>query len=102
VVGADRGIARVCCGHSCIESALEISSAKEAKRRFDCGGKHLGCPKCALHTWGGRRITVRTKWQSGNGAKPSYEGFGNTPDADLMGNHLAGNGRHSRGKSGPT
>jgi len=24
-------------------SAFEIFSAKEAKRRFDCGGKHLGC-----------------------------------------------------------
>ena len=22
----------------------EIFPAKEAKRRFDCGGKHLGCP----------------------------------------------------------
>jgi len=24
---------------------LEILSAKEAKRRSDCGGKHLGCPR---------------------------------------------------------
>ena len=24
---------------------LEIYSAKEAKRWFDCGGKHLGCPE---------------------------------------------------------
>jgi hypothetical protein len=33
------------------KSALEIFFAKEAKRRFDCCGKHLGCLKCALHAW---------------------------------------------------
>ena len=44
---ADRGITCPSYGHSVGGSALEIFSAKEAKRRFDCGGKHLGCPGMA-------------------------------------------------------
>jgi len=43
VVNADRGITLLRYGHNKTESALEIFAAKEAKRRFDCGGKHLGC-----------------------------------------------------------
>lgn len=41
-------------------SLRETGAAKEAKRRFDCGGNRLGCP----HR-GRVGITVRTKWQSG-------------------------------------
>jgi hypothetical protein len=33
-----------CYGHSNTRLLLEILSAKEAKRRSDCSGKHLGCP----------------------------------------------------------
>ena len=41
-------------------SLRETGAAKEAKRRFDCGGNRLGCP------FRGRiGVTVRTKWQSG-------------------------------------
>lgn len=40
--------------------SLETPSAKEDKKRFDCGGNHLGCP-----LRGGGGIAVRTKWQSG-------------------------------------
>ena len=43
MANADRGITLLRYGHNKIESALEIFSAKEAKRRFDCGGKHLDC-----------------------------------------------------------
>jgi len=43
VVNADRGITFLRYGHNKTKSALEIFPAKEAKRRFDCGGKHLGC-----------------------------------------------------------
>ena len=40
---ADKGNILLRYGHNKIESAFEIFSAKEAKRRFDCRGKHLGC-----------------------------------------------------------
>jgi hypothetical protein len=74
-------------------SPLEIFSAKEAKRRLDCGGKHLGCPgrTCPRDRV---RIAVRTKWQSGSGV-------GNAPIAALMGNRLIGNERQPRGKTSP-
>jgi hypothetical protein len=48
VVNADRGITFLRYGHNKSTSALEIFPAKEAKRRFDCGGKHLGCFKTVL------------------------------------------------------
>ena len=59
----------------------ETPSAKEAKRRFDCSGNHLGCP-----TKGADEVAVRTKWQSGIAA-------GNTAARVLMGNRLIGNER---------
>ena len=43
---------------------------------------------------GRQGITVRTKWQSGNGV-------GNASDVALKGNRLTGNGRQRRGKSNP-
>ena len=45
---ADRGNMHDGYGHIGHASALEILPAKEAKRRFDCCGKHLGCPETAL------------------------------------------------------
>jgi len=48
VVNADRGNTLLRYGHNNIESAFEIFIAKEAKRRFDCGGKHLGCSYMSL------------------------------------------------------
>ena len=42
---ADRGTTLACYGHNDPVSALEIFPAKEAKRRSDCCGKHLGCPE---------------------------------------------------------
>ena len=43
MVSADRGISCYYYGHSDNKTALEILIAKEAKRRFDCSGKHLDC-----------------------------------------------------------
>ena len=59
----------------------ETLFAKEDKRRFDCGGNHLGCPKK-----GTNGVAVRTKWQAG----PAE---GNTAARSLMGNRLIGNER---------
>jgi len=108
VENADRGITRWSYGQNNSLSALEIFPAKEAKRRFDCGGKHLGCPKMEMFIYGaGGGLQYGL---SGNRAMGSLSAtmhnhgasVGDTPDVDLMGNRLAGNGRHSRGKSGPT
>ena len=68
----------------------ETVAAKEAKRRFDCGGNRLGCPfgagrglQCGLS---GNRVS-----RVGDGAaRPS------------KGNHLTGNGRRAAGKANPT
>jgi len=96
VENADRGITCLSYGHNINMSALEIFSAKEAKRRFDCGGKHLGC-----------RVTVHIVTGAGEGLQYGLSGnrapvFGDTPDEDLMGNRPLGNGGYPRGKSGPT
>jgi hypothetical protein len=48
---------------------LETMAAKEAKRRFDCSGNHLGCP---IFAWGIGGIAVRTKWQSGTMARQHH------------------------------
>ena len=71
-------------------SLRETGAAKEAKRRFDCGGNRLGCPsgaerglQCGLS---GNRVP-----RVGDGAaRPS------------KGNHLTGNGRRAAGKANPT
>ena len=76
-------------------SALEIFIAKEAKRRFDCGGKHLGCTEMFIISEAGEGLQYGL---SGNRATED----GDTPGAGLMGNRLHGNGRYLRGKSGPT
>jgi len=102
VGNADRGITGTRYGHNEIRSALEIFSAKEAKRRFDCCGKHLGCSGMQVIPEAGEGLQYGL---SGNRATEQIQfiGFyGNTPNADLMGNRLHGNGRYPRGKSGPT
>ena len=91
------GATQPLCCERCVQSSLpcvewvnegakrkhssETPSAKEAKRRFDCSGNHLGCP-----TKGTNGVAVRTKWQSG----PAE---GNTAARSLMGNRLIGNER---------
>ena len=95
MVNADRGITRLCYGHSYSGFALEIFTAKEAKRRFDCGGKHLGCPEMSVISGAGEGLQYGL---SGNRAAET----GDVLNADLKGNRLHGNGRYPRGKSGPT
>ncbi len=72
------------------ESTLETMSAKEAKSRVACSGKHLGCS-----VRDGRRIAVRTQWQFG----PSD---GNILAWALMGNPRDGDARQPLGKSNRT
>jgi len=88
-------------GHNNNGSALEIFPAKEAKRRFDCGGKHLGCSEMFVISGAGEGL------QYGLSGNRATEGalvlrIGNDPDAGLKGNRLTGNGRYLRGKSSPT
>jgi hypothetical protein len=87
---------RICYGHSICVSALEIFAAKEAKRRFDCCGKHLDCQGDCYLSPG------RVEDYSTDEVAIGQRRRGNAPDADSMGNRLAGNGRYSRGKTGPT
>ena len=96
MVNADRGITCQRYGHSAGASALEIFTAKEAKRRFDCCGKHLGCPDDGnLSSGMGRGLQYGL---SGNRAAeamrdPVSRLYGNAPNGVLKGNRLAGNGR---------
>ena len=77
-----------CCGHNNTRLLLEILSAKEAKRRSDCSGKHLGCP-------GFPGVSEGLQYGlSGNRATgESFLLSGDNPDMALKGNRLTGNGR---------
>ena len=96
MVNADRGITCQRYGHNADSSALEIFAAKEAKRRFDCCGNHLGCPDDGVLSSGmGRGLQYGL---SGNRAtearrRSASRLHGNTPNVVLKGNRLAGNGR---------
>lgn len=68
----------------------ETLSAKEAKNRHGCSGKHLGCLKM-----GRCRIAVRSKWQFG-------PGDGNISARTLKGNHHGGDAWQSAGKANRT
>ena len=54
-------------GATIILCSLKPWLQKRLKKRMDCGGKHLGCSQR-----GEKRITVRTKWQSGRIERRRY------------------------------
>ena len=71
---------------------LETMPAKEAKRRFDCSGNHLGCP-VTYGAPGGLQYGLsgsRVPWQ------------GNTMALHRRGNRLIGDERCALGKSNQT
>ena len=73
MVNADRGIIHLRYGHNNSESALEIFIAKEAKRRFDCGGKHLGCSDMSFIPEAGEGLQYGLSGNRGN--KANYIGL---------------------------
>jgi len=95
VESADRGITRLYYGHNLGGSAFEIFSAKEAKRRFDCSGKHLGCLEMFVISGagGGLQYGLSGNRATGRSGSKASVRIGNNPDAGLMGNRLFGNGR---------
>jgi len=73
VGNADKGIIRLRYGHNNNGSAFEIFLAKEAKRRFDCGGKHLGCSEMFVISEAGEGLQYGL---SGNrGTKANFIGL---------------------------
>ena len=68
---------------------------------MDCSGKHLGCPgRLAPGQAEDYSTDLVAIGQRSKGLSDSLSG--NAPDAGLMGNRLAGNGRYLRGKACPT
>ena len=70
--------------------SLETLPAKEDKRRRDCCGNHLGCPRCGAS--GGLQCGL-------SGSRVSRRG--NAAMQRLRGNHLIGDERCAVGKTNP-